>query len=147
MTVQIFTNEEDPDETSCDRTVNSTEISVLDTTPFKHLSEEDHEEQLSLRSMDSDLRDFEINARDLKPEEEKHEENVDASVIEVIQYEKDTNNPTNLEPSSKCEEDNSAEKKVVQLFEGQTFSSYEDFKNDFDTWCDQNNHPMKTDIV
>ena len=147
VTVQIFTSEEDPDEASCDRTVNSTETSVLDTNPYKHLSEEEHEEQLSHMSMDSDLRDLEIPTRDLKPEEEKYEENMDSSVIEVIQLlnDKDTNNPANLETNSKCEEDNSAEKKVVQLVEGQTFSSYEEFKNEFDTWCDQNNHPMKTD--
>ena len=35
--------------------------------------------------------------------------------------------------------------KSVKLFEGQTFSSYEEFRNIYEIWCRENNHPMKTD--
>ena len=34
---------------------------------------------------------------------------------------------------------------IVSFTEGQTFNSHQEFKNKFDIWCPQNNHPMKTD--
>ena len=71
---------------------------------------------------------------------------VDTSIDEVIGL---LNNKgieyTGEKQSSENDMTSNVQVEKVKLFQGQTFDTFDDFKTEFDVWCQQNNHPMKTD--
>ena len=134
VTIEVITSIEE--ESSCDtRTTSSLERNKLDNriAELCKLTESKGGESEHFPSVEKDLQELEIATRDTSSEDFTKDDCLDNSVLEVIHLlnnGKDKNCTSDTKP--KCRNSEPEVRKVVKLFEGQTFSSYDELKKAYE---------------